>query len=84
MVFGLTGVLPSKINAIRLGTGMVGTILRVSEVSVTKGANECTEGTKPLRTDVTDAQHFGASKGPGDELERHVSVLDVLITPLDA
>lgn len=40
MILGQTSVLPSKINAIGLGTGMVGAILRVSEVPVTVRANE--------------------------------------------
>ena len=76
MILGQTSVLPSKINrrTIRLGTGMFGTILHVSEASVTVGANQFAEGTKPARTDVTEAWHFGASNGPGDQPERLVSV----------
>lgn len=48
MILGHTSVLPSEINAIRLGTGMVGAILRVSKVPVTVGANENTESAKSL------------------------------------
>ena len=77
-------MLPSKINAIGLGTGVVGVIVGVSEVSIAVRANESTESAKVLSTDVTDARHFGASWGAGDELEREVSVLNVLKTPLDA
>ena len=59
----------SKIRrrAIRLGTGMLGAIPHGTEALITVRANELTEGTKPLRTDITYTRRFGTSNGSGHQ-----------------